>query len=96
MIGGLPPVLTVHGDADNVVPYQHAVRLHEALDEAGVPNQIYTVPGGKHRGFGAEQDLKVQQVVFDFLKQHGVLSRQQPAKRTKNQHQLSFGPARQS
>src|SRR5713226_7824842 len=27
-----PPVITIHGDADDVVPYSHAVRLHEALD----------------------------------------------------------------
>ena len=36
---GLPPVLTVHGDADPIVPYSHGVRLHQALDEAGVPNE---------------------------------------------------------
>ena len=29
---GLPPVLTIHGDDDVVVPYDHAVRLHRALD----------------------------------------------------------------
>src|SRR5690348_16170209 len=30
---GLPPIFTAHGDADTSVPYQHAVRLHKALDE---------------------------------------------------------------
>jgi dipeptidyl aminopeptidase/acylaminoacyl peptidase len=37
---GLPPILTVHGDADTTVPYQHGVRLHEALTKAGVPKSI--------------------------------------------------------
>jgi acetyl esterase/lipase len=45
---GLPPILTIHGDADPTVPYSHATRLHEALNKAGVPNQLLTIPGGKH------------------------------------------------
>jgi len=36
---GLPPILTIHGDADMTVPYQEAVRLHAALTKAGTPNQ---------------------------------------------------------
>ncbi|RLM49081.1 alpha/beta hydrolase, partial [Halobellus sp. Atlit-31R] len=31
---GSPPVFTVHGDADPLVPYAHAVRLKAALDQA--------------------------------------------------------------
>ena len=38
---GLPPILSIHGDADRVVPYQHGVRLHEALNKVGVPNRSY-------------------------------------------------------
>ena len=30
---GLPPILTIHGDADPTVPYQHAVRLGQELDK---------------------------------------------------------------
>ena len=52
---GLPPILTIHGDADRVVPYQHAVRLHDALTKAGVPNQLLTIPGGGHGNFTPEQ-----------------------------------------
>ena len=39
----LPPVITIHGDADPIVPYDHGVRLHEALDGVGVPNELVTV-----------------------------------------------------
>jgi acetyl esterase/lipase len=45
---GLPPVLTIHGDADPTVPYTQSVRLHKALAGAGVTNELMTVPGGKH------------------------------------------------
>lgn len=33
---GLPPIITIHGNADSTVPYQHAVRLKDALDRVGV------------------------------------------------------------
>ena len=42
----LPPILTIHGDADPIVPYDHATRLHELLDAAGVPNELLTIEGG--------------------------------------------------
>ena len=70
---GLPPIFTAHGDADNVVPYQHAVRLHKALDGAGVANQLFTVKGGKQGDWSADQILQVQEAIFSFLKQQGVL-----------------------
>ncbi len=70
---GLPPILTIHGDADPTVPYTHALRLQKALDEKGVPNQLYTVPGGKHGGFTQEQYKKIYAVVETFLRDHGVL-----------------------
>jgi acetyl esterase/lipase len=64
---GLPPVLTIHGDADPVVPYDHAVRLHQALDKAGVPNQLLTVPGGKHGGFPGAEVQRAFQAIREFL-----------------------------
>lgn len=69
---GLPPVLMIHGDADPTVPYQHSVRLKDALDKAGVPNQLYTVPGGHHGGFTAPENVGVYTAIKAFLKQHGL------------------------
>ena len=63
----LPPIITIHGDADTVVPYNHAVRLHEALDEANVTNELITVPGGGHGGFTRNEYRDVYQSIFDFL-----------------------------
>ena len=45
---GLPPIITIHGENDDVAPYAHAVRLHSLLDKAGVPNQLVTIRGRKH------------------------------------------------
>ncbi len=69
---GLPPTLTIHGDADPTVPYQHAVMLHEKLDELGIPNELHTVPGGRHGGFNQEQTLTIFETIRRFLSQHGL------------------------
>ncbi len=69
---GLPPILTIHGDADPTVPYQHGVRLHAALEKAGVPNQLLTIPGGKHGGFNRDETLKIFTTIQAFLKKHGI------------------------
>lgn len=69
---GLPPVLSIHGDADPAVPYQQAVRLHEELDRAGVDNVLHTVPGGSHGGFDREETLAIFRTIHDFLGRHGL------------------------
>ena len=71
---GLPPILTIHGDADKLVPYSHAVRLHEALTKAGVRNQLLTLPGAGHGGFTDEQELKAFETVRAFLVGAGVIA----------------------
>jgi len=72
---GLPPVLTIHGDADPTVPYTQSVRLHKALSDAGVSNELMTVPGGKH-GLACcnlEQRVKAYQTIQAFLRKHQIL-----------------------
>ena len=70
---GLPPILSIHGDADPIVPYQHAVMLQTKLDEAGVPNELHTVSGGGHGGFNREQTVKIYETIQRFLNRHGLL-----------------------
>ena len=70
---GLPPILTIHGDADTTVPYVHATRLHKALDKKNVPNELLTIPGGKHGGFNSEETLKIDRTIRAFLKKHDIL-----------------------
>ncbi len=76
----LPPVLTIHGDADPVVPYKHGTGLHAALQKVGATSELVTVPGGKHGNFPAADQLKAIEAVRTFLAKHGVL----PARRTQS------------
>ena len=69
---GLPPVLTIHGDADGVVPYEHAAGLHAKLEAAGVANQLHTVPGGGHGGFDREETVAIFETIQAFLATHGL------------------------
>jgi len=69
---GLPPILTVHGDADPTVPYPEAVTLHKALDKFKVPNQLVTIPGGKHGGFTSEQRDRIYVTIREFLAKNGL------------------------
>lgn len=48
-----PPMLIVHGDADRVVPVEHAQVLEAALKKAGVPVELQVVKGGNHGVSGA-------------------------------------------
>lgn len=70
---GLPPIITIHGDADRTVPYPEAVRLHEALSKLKVPNQLVTVPNGGHGGFSAEERVRVYTAIREFLTKNGVM-----------------------
>lgn len=69
---GLPPILTVHGDADHVVPYSDATRLHEALNKAAVKNQLVTIYGGDHGDFTAEQEMRAFEEIYRFLADLGI------------------------
>jgi acetyl esterase/lipase len=64
---GQPPVITIHGDHDPTVPYSQAVRLKKALDQAGVKNELVTIPGGSHGGFSDEQTLRAFREIWKFL-----------------------------
>ena len=70
---GLPAVFSVHGDQDNVVPYEHSVRLHRALNAAGVPNELVTIKGGGHGQFSDSQLEDVYGKLREFLHEHGLL-----------------------
>ncbi len=45
---GAPPVLTIHGTADSVVPYEQAELLHSALRKARVPSRLTALHGRDH------------------------------------------------
>ena len=68
-----PPVITIHGDKDTLVPYSEAVRLHEALKKAGVANQLVTIPGGGHDGFSRQQISSSLASIREFLRAQNLL-----------------------
>ena len=41
-------VLFVHGDADRQVPVTHSEKMHEDRLRAGLPSEIWILPGGEH------------------------------------------------
>lgn len=69
---GGPPVITIHGEEDDVAPYAQAVRFHAALDKAGVPNRLVTIPGRKHDGFNRQELVSSYAAVREFLRKNGL------------------------
>ena len=69
---GLPPILTIQGDADMVVPYQHGALLHEALAKTDTQNLLLTIPGGGHGRFTGGERAMIYEVIDTFLKQSGL------------------------
>jgi dipeptidyl aminopeptidase/acylaminoacyl peptidase len=69
---GLPPILSIHGDKDDVVPYSQSVRLHEALDKAKVPNQQLTIKDGG-RGFQQTDYVRSYETIWAFLRRNKII-----------------------
>ena len=69
---GLPPILTIHGDADQTVPYEHGVNLTRKLRDAGAVAEMISVPGGGHGRFPPETMDSLYKQIFQFLKKQKV------------------------
>jgi len=70
---GLPPIISIHGDLDDVVPYEQSTRLHKALTAAGVPNELVTIKGGGHGQFKEAEEEDAYEKLHAFLRLHGLL-----------------------
>jgi len=70
--GGLPPILSIQGDADPIVPFSQNVRLHDALAKAGVKNELFPIPGGGHGNFKPEERTKAYVKIREFLAKNGL------------------------
>ena len=68
----VPPVISIHGDADAVVPYTQSVRLHQALKAAGIDEQLVTIPNGGHGRFTRVENRNAHEAVRAFLSQQGI------------------------
>ncbi len=63
----LPPILTIHGDADTIVPYSHAIQLHQALETVQVPNKLMTIKNGGHGWFNNQEMTAIYKRIYHFL-----------------------------
>ena len=43
-----PPLLTIHGTVDPIVPYKTGTELHQKADQIGQNNKLITIKGGGH------------------------------------------------
>jgi len=69
---GLPPILSIQGDADPIVPYSQNVRLRDALTKAGASVELVTIPGGGHGNFKPEERTKIYLKIREFLSKNGL------------------------
>ncbi len=59
-----PPIITIHGTADPIVPYEQAVALHSDLHTR---NRLISLEGGTHGGFSDAQYQQAMKGIFEFL-----------------------------
>jgi acetyl esterase/lipase len=64
---GVPATISIHGDADPLVPYAHSTHLQEALQKAGVAHELVTIPGGGHGNFSTAEWQRAFTAVEKFL-----------------------------
>lgn len=64
-----PPVLTFHGDKDDIVPFGQAVLLDETLKKHGVRSTLVKMEGEGHGWLGAKL-LMTQRQAIEFLNEH--------------------------
>ena len=46
-----PPALLLHGTSDELVPFEQSLRFKEALEDAGVPVELFVAEGATHGFF---------------------------------------------
>lgn len=64
-----PPVLTLHGDRDALVPITQATMLDEKMKAAGAAHTLMEFEGQGH-GFGGEYAAKASNATWEFFDKH--------------------------
>jgi acetyl esterase/lipase len=68
----VPPILTIHANTDEVVPYDQAIQLTKGLRDVHADAEMINVPNGGH-GFPVEKMNQLYPQVFEFLRRRGIL-----------------------
>lgn len=71
---GLPPVFSIHGTADELIPAGQTALLTRAIREAGGEAFELYIDGGRH-GFSKAHQQAAYEAIFEFLKRRGMLNR---------------------
>lgn len=67
---GDPPVLLVHGDADELVPIRHSERMYEALQAAGIVSDFVVIPGAPHGLFMGDAGVTAASAIKAWFDEH--------------------------
>ncbi len=59
-----PPMMQVHGDADIIVPIEHARNLHKKLQSVGATSELVVISGGNHSVAGAGNAVTERAAAF--------------------------------
>lgn len=59
-----PPMMQVHGDADIIVPIEHARNLHKKLQSIGATSELVVISGGNHSVAGAGNAVTERATAF--------------------------------
>lgn len=68
-----PPVLTIHGDADETVPYEHGVDFTKWLRNAGGDAEMIPIHQGGHGNFTPQEFAEIYNQIFYFLERRKIL-----------------------
>ncbi|HVF31365.1 MAG TPA: alpha/beta hydrolase [Pyrinomonadaceae bacterium] len=70
----LPPIITIHGDKDDVVPYSHATRLHNELQKTKNVHKLVTIKGAGHGMFAEPEYTMGYGEIWKFLRENKVVN----------------------
>ena len=68
-----PPFLLIHGDRDQLVPYEQSQLMYDRLKQAGVPAQLVIVKNAGHsfleisNGATSPSLMEINQLIIEFL-----------------------------
>jgi len=67
-----PPFLLIHGDRDELVPYEQSQLMYDKLIQTNVPSQLVIVQNAGHSFIGPNGNTtptlgEINQIIFDFL-----------------------------
>lgn len=64
-----PPILTLHGDQDKLVPVAQASLLDEKMAAVGAKHEMLILEGQGH-GFGGDAQKQAMDALWDFFEKH--------------------------